>query len=138
MTLDEVQDEIDKYNSIKRQLIEEERKCYTAKAKQYVGKCYKMERSGIVFKILREPIRVCDVDCHYRYDKNIFSALFLNYPTFPNTDYTFKNFKPFYCNDLYFNIDTMECPKGATEITSEEFDAEFDRHVKYFKELISV
>ena len=138
MTLDEVQNEIDKYNCIKRQLIEEERKCYTAKAKQYVGKCYKMERSGIVFKILREPIRVCDVDCHYRYDKTIFSALFLNYSAFPKADDTFENFEPFYCDGLYFNIDTMECPKGAIEITSEEFDAEFDRCVKHFKELISV
>ena len=138
MTLDEVQKEIVRLNNIKRQLVEEALKSYDAKAKQYVGKCYKMERSGIVFKILREPIRVCDVDCHYRYYKNIFSALFLNYPTFPKADDTFENFEPFYCDDLYFNIDTMECPKGAIEITSEEFDAEFDRHVKYFKELISV
>ena len=77
MTLDEVQNEIVRLNNIKRQLVEEALKSYDAKAKQYVGKCYKMERSGIVFKILREPRRVCDVDCHYRYDKNIFSALFI-------------------------------------------------------------
>lgn len=133
MTLDEIQKEIDKLQAIKRELEQQEQERYNAKAAQFVGKCYRFD-NGQVCKILSIPQRTYEADFHYHYRKHCFPALFLQYVLPFDED---DNFSPCYLDEIYFDIQ-FEKPLHSTEITKEEFDAEFDKRIVYFKEQINV
>jgi hypothetical protein len=142
MTLAEVQAEIDRLNALKRQLEQEERETHKEQARQFVGKCYK-NTNGTFFKIISIPIETWDA---FRsiYNPRHFPALFLRWPealeeSYYKTDQLLDEFTPFYCDTVYLDV-TKGIPGTAVwsceEITSEEFDAEFDKCIAYYKELI--
>lgn len=138
MTLEEVQKEIDRLNTIKRELESIDRVEHDKACKKFVGRCYKYDDSGRIFKILDIPRRYLEADFHYRYNKHQFPVLFLNMASRPLPHDYFDDFVPCYCDDVLFDIYKYETPYKTTEITQEEFDAEFDKCIEYFKELINV
>lgn len=136
MTLDEVYKEIDRLNVIRRELESKEQERYDAKAAQYVGKCYRYD-DGRVFKILGIPVRTCNADFRCVYRKHSFPALLLQYVSPIDEDCCFDELSPCYCDEIYFDIQ-FDKPLGTTEITQEEFNAEFDKCIAHFKELINI
>lgn len=135
MTLNEIQKEIDRLNAIKREIKEQEFNTYSAKAAQFVGKCYR-SIDGKVFKILAVPQRIYAGDFQWHYREHHFPALFLREDSFLS-DYL-DEFTPCYCDEIYFDTTESSSPRYATEITQEEFNAEFDKCIAYFKEQINV
>ena len=69
-------------------------------------------------------------------------AIFLQYPA-DWTDYHISDdnddFLPLYIGDINFDIDDgMPDYPGYMEISSEEFNEEFDKRIKYFKEKFKI
>ena len=136
MTLEEVQKEIDRLHAIKRELESVEQRDYDEKCKVFVGRCYKYDDSGRIFKILAIPRKYLEADFHYRYNKYKFPTLVLNTASHPLPYDYFDDFVPCYCDEVFFDIDKYTTPYKSTEITQEEFNAEFDKCIAHFKELI--
>ena len=67
-----------------------------------------------------------------------FPVLRLNYSRFPNWCEEFEEYlTPCFHDEIYFDI-RYETPANMTEITQEEFNAEFDKCIERFKEQIDV
>lgn len=135
MTLAEVMAEIDRLQAIKRELESIDQVEYDKRCKKFVGRCYKYD-NGRIFKILAIPRKYLDVDFHSRYNKYNFPVLVLNTASFPLPCDYFDDFVPCYCDEVFFDIDKYKMPYNTIEITSEEFDTEFDKCIAHFKELV--
>lgn len=136
MTRDEIQKEIDRLRALDRKLEEKELARYESRAKQFVGKCYR--NADKVFKILSIPKKTYGGDFRWHYRKHYFPILWLQYESLPDDYDDFYEYSPLYCDELYFDVTQFDEPYCCTEITQEEFNAEFDKCIAYFKELINV
>jgi hypothetical protein len=147
VTLKEIQKEIDRLNILKRQLEEQVREAHRQQARKFVGKCYKSE-NGKLIKIIDIP-RTFLAMTHSQYNEYQFPAIFLNYPdNLPRNKYInddSDDFSPVYYDTIYMDIKRgipeeglVICHEDYTEITKEEFDAEYDKCMAHFKELTNV
>ena len=147
MTASEVRAEIRRLQNIEKQLEEEERERHRQQSRKFVGKCYKSE-NGTVLKIVDIP-RTFLTMTHTDYNKYQFPAIFLNYPeSLPKNRYISDDsddFTPVYYDTIYMDIERgipedglVICREDYKEISQEEFDAEYDKCMANFKELISV
>lgn len=136
--------EIAKLQTMRRELEEQEREQHKEQARKFVGKCYR-SRKGNVIKIIGIP-RTYLYMRGIEYDKYQFPAIFLNYPDVLQEAITgddcLYNFSPICCDTVRLDID-----KGIPnswdvvydeEITEQEFNVEFDKCIKSFKEKINV
>lgn len=146
MTHKEIDAEISRLQALKRELEEKEREEHREKARKFVGKCYK-SNNGNVAKIIGIPQTIHHMT-HVEYNQYQFPAVFLNHTDMPREQCVrceLDRFRPLYCDTIYFNI-AKELPGSILlsqedqweEITPEEFDEEFDKCIKHFKEQIKV
>ena len=137
MTREEIQIEIERLRALDRELEVKEQVRYEARAKQFVGRCYR-NITGQVFKIIDIPRKTYHCDFSTTYRKHYFKVFQLEYAYFPDDYEDFDEFAPCHCDEYYFDVIQFDNPYGCTEITQEEFDAEFDKCIAHFKEQISV
>ena len=144
MTIREIDKEIAKLQAMRRDLEKQEREQHQEQARKFVGKCYR-SRKGSVIKIIGIPRTYLYMN-GTEYDKYRFPAIFLNYPDIAReaiirNDELYE-FSPISCDTVHLDIE-----KGIPndwdvvydeEITEQEFNAEFDKCIKSFKEKINV
>lgn len=145
MTLKEIDDEIFKLQTMRRELEKEEREKHKEAARKFVGKCYKYKDS--ILKVIDVP-RTLLTMVGEDYNEYQFPAVFLQYPKSPRNEYIrddLDDFAPCYCDNIYIDIKRgmPGCPALGEcgqyqEISQEKFNAEFDKCIEYFKERIGV
>lgn len=137
MTRKEIQKEISRLQVMLREAEEQEREQHRERARKFVGKCYK-SIYGDRFKIIGVP-RTRLLMTGVAYNKYQFPAIFLQYAYMPREQYICDEteFAPCYYDEVNFNIDSLDT-SIYQETTSEEFNAEFDKCIKHFKEQINV
>lgn len=137
MTLKEINDEISRLQVLQRQMREEEINQHKEMARQFIGKCYRID--GLVFKIIGVPRTRLTMTSSI-YNPYQFPALVLHYANKLRDIYVSEedNFYPCYYDDVYFNLwdDDSKQPKSFYEISKEEFDVEFNKRIEYFKKQV--
>lgn len=135
MTLNEINDEISRLQTLQRQMREDEINKHKEMVRKFVGKCYR-SHDGSVFKIIGIPRTRLTMTSSI-YNEYQFPALVLQYPCRPQETYIVDddNFCPCYYDDVYFNLwdDKSKKVIRFNEITKEEFDVEFNKCIEHFK-----
>lgn len=143
MTQREIQNEISRLQIMLREEEEKEREEHRKQARKFVGKCYRSPGADVqVLKIIGIPITKLYMSGQ-NYNEYQFPALFLEYPNQlkeKSIDDQLDEFSPLQFDTIYFNIknNAPGYDGNYVEITNEEFNAEFDKCINHFKELIGV
>lgn len=138
MTLDEINVRIAELQAIKRRMEEAGVEKNKQLARQFVGKCYRLN-SGRVIKIIGIPRTQLTLH-NSHYNQFQYPALVLKYPDkLSNTFICDDELYPCNYEDVYFDLwrgDKSKCASYFHEITKEEFDVEFNKCIEYFKKQI--